>query len=150
MMALGWSRPILWQGQIWSLMLFMGKREKMYLTETMVVYDIKVGRYSQINEYMNLLNIKGNSLTFVQGHSDSTFSNFFSLETARPIEAKFHIVHGIGEWKWVQMVYVTWQRYPPCPYKVKLLKSSLDLESKYKWHWHLVCGIGYSSTTEFF
>ena len=39
------------------------------------------------------MNIKGQdqSLTLVQGHSDSTFSNFFSLETARPIEAKFHM-----------------------------------------------------------
>ena len=39
------------------------------------------------------MNIKGqgHSLTLVPGHSDSTFSNFFSLETARPIEAKFHM-----------------------------------------------------------
>ena len=39
------------------------------------------------------MNIKGqgHSLTLGQGHSDSTFSNFFSLETARPIEAKFHV-----------------------------------------------------------
>ena len=29
-------------------------------------------------------------MTLVQGHSDSKFSNFFSLETAGPIEAKFH------------------------------------------------------------
>ena len=38
-------------------------------------------------------NIKGqsHSLTFVQGHSDSTFSNFFSLETAKPIEAKLYV-----------------------------------------------------------
>ena len=34
---------------------------------------------------------QGHSLTLVNGHSDSTFSNFFSLETARPIEAKFHM-----------------------------------------------------------
>ena len=36
------------------------------------------------------VNIKGqgHSLTSVQGHSYSTFSNFFSLETAGPIEAK--------------------------------------------------------------
>ena len=34
---------------------------------------------------------QGHSLTFVQDHSDSTFSNFFSSETARPIEAKFHM-----------------------------------------------------------
>ena len=39
------------------------------------------------------MNIKGqgHSLTLVQGHSDSTFSKFFSLETAVPIEAKFHV-----------------------------------------------------------
>ena len=39
------------------------------------------------------MNIKGqgHSLTFIQGNSDSTFSNFFSLETPRPIEAKFHV-----------------------------------------------------------
>ena len=39
------------------------------------------------------MNIKGpgHSVTLVQGHSDSTFANFFSLETAMPIEAKFHM-----------------------------------------------------------
>ena len=39
------------------------------------------------------VNIKGqsHSLTLVQGHSDSTFSSFFSLETARLIEATFHV-----------------------------------------------------------
>ena len=39
------------------------------------------------------MNIKGqgHSLTLVQGHSDSIFSHFFSLETARPIETTFHM-----------------------------------------------------------
>ena len=39
------------------------------------------------------MNIKGQglSLTFIPGHLDSTFSNFCSLETARPLEAKFHV-----------------------------------------------------------
>ena len=39
------------------------------------------------------MNIKGqsHSLTFVQGHSDSTFSNSFSLETPWPNEAKLHV-----------------------------------------------------------
>ena len=39
------------------------------------------------------MNIKdqGHSLTLVQGHSDLTFLNFFSLETTGPIEAKFHV-----------------------------------------------------------
>ena len=30
-------------------------------------------------------------IDLVEGHSDSTFSDFFSLETARPIEAKFYV-----------------------------------------------------------
>ena len=37
------------------------------------------------------MNIKGYLLTFVQSHSDSTFSIFFCSETARPIKAKFHM-----------------------------------------------------------
>ena len=39
------------------------------------------------------MNIKGqgNSVTLVQGHSDSTFSDFFSLKSTRPIKAKFHV-----------------------------------------------------------
>ena len=39
------------------------------------------------------MNIKGqgHSLTLVQGHSDSTFLNFFFLETGWPIEAKFDV-----------------------------------------------------------
>ena len=37
--------------------------------------------------YMNIEG-QGHSLTLVQGHSDSTFSNSFFLETALPIEDK--------------------------------------------------------------
>ena len=39
------------------------------------------------------MNIKGqcHSMTLVQGHSDSTLANLFSLETAKPIEARFHV-----------------------------------------------------------
>ena len=40
------------------------------------------------------MNIKsqGHSLTLIQSHSDSHFQiSFFSLETARPTEAKFHV-----------------------------------------------------------
>ena len=40
--------------------------------------------------YMNIKG-QGHSLTLVQGHSDSIFSNVFFLETAWPIEAKFYV-----------------------------------------------------------
>ena len=61
----------------------------MAFLETIVVYDIKVGRWSQLNEYMNLYEY--HSLTLVQCHSDLTFSNFFSSKSTRSFKAKFHM-----------------------------------------------------------
>ena len=63
----------------------------MDFSETIVVCDIKVSRFSLLNEYMNYYEYQGHSLNVVQGHSDSTFSFFFCSETVRPIEAKFHM-----------------------------------------------------------
>ena len=67
----------------------------MDFSETILVYDIKVtvGRCSQLNEYMKLYEYQSSRsfIAFIQGHSDSTFQTFSSLETARPIEAKFHL-----------------------------------------------------------
>ena len=64
----------------------------MDFSETIVVYDVKVGKCSKLNEYMNVYEYQmSRSLAFIQGHSDSTFSNFFRSETAKPIEAKFHM-----------------------------------------------------------
>ena len=43
------------------------KVKTMDFTETIVVYDIKVGRCSQLNEYMKYMSTKG------QGHSLTLF-----------------------------------------------------------------------------
>ena len=47
-------------------------------------------------------------------------------------------LHGIGERKFVQMVHVTWPKWPPCPYMGKNLQQNLlrnqkadDLETWY-------------------
>ena len=87
------------------------------------------------------MNIKdqGHSLTFVQGHSDSTFSNFFSLETARPVEARFHFVPPWDEGMEVNTNAIrTLSRWPLCPYMIKTFKILLlwnqkadDLETWY-------------------
>ena len=56
------------------------------------------------------MNIKdqGHSLTLVQGHSGSTFSSFFSLETAGLIEAKFYVEPPWdGELKWVYIWFMS-------------------------------------------
>ena len=60
------------------------KGKTMDFSEIIVVYDIQVG-CCQINEYMNLYECQ-RSRSFTEICSD-----FFSLETARPIEDQFHV-----------------------------------------------------------
>ena len=71
----------------------MGKVKTMDFSETIVVYDIKVGRCSQLNEYKKLYEYqRSRSLTDLGPNlSDSIFLIFFSSITTRPIEAKFHV-----------------------------------------------------------
>ena len=38
----------------WSIMLLYGKKLKQWIFQKLVVCDVKVGRCSQLNEYMNL------------------------------------------------------------------------------------------------
>ena len=62
-------------------------------SETIVVYDIKVGSCSQLNEYMKLYEYqRSRSFTDLSpNHSDSLFLNFFSSITTWPIEAKLYV-----------------------------------------------------------
>ena len=95
-------------------------------------------------------NIKGqgHSLTLVHGLSDSTFSNFFSLETSRLIEAKFHLT---PQWDRGTKIYINGPGHlaniTVMPIYGKNLKRSSSLEPKGWWPWKLVYSIGYSSTT---
>ena len=61
----------------------MGKNKTMDFSETIVVYDIKVGRCSQLNEYMKLYEYQRSRsfIDLVPNHSDSVFLNFFSSIT---------------------------------------------------------------------
>ena len=99
--------------------------------------------------YMNIKG-QGHSLTLVQGHSDSTFSNFFFLETAGLIETTFYVAL---RWDGGTKVcsndpgHIT--KMATMPIHGKNLKKSSSLEPKGWWPWNLVCSIGYSSTTKF-
>ena len=69
------------------------KGKIMDFSETIVVYDTKVDRCSQLNEYMKLYEYQ-RSMSFIDlgpNLSDSIFLNFFSSITTRLIEAKFHV-----------------------------------------------------------
>ena len=52
----------------------------MDFSETIVVYDVDVGRCSLLNEYMKLYEYQRSRLfiDLVEGHSDSTFQISFS------------------------------------------------------------------------
>ena len=66
-------------------MLLYGKKGKtMNFSETIVVYDIKIGRCSQLNQYMKFYEYQRSRsfVDLVQNHSDSIFLNFFSSITA--------------------------------------------------------------------
>ena len=69
------------------------KVKTMDFSETIVVYDIKVGRCSQLNEYMKLYEYQKSRSLIDLGPdlSDSVFFNFFSSITTGPIETKFHM-----------------------------------------------------------
>ena len=75
------------------------KVKTMDFSETVVVYDIKVGRCSQPNEYMKLYEYQKSwsLIDLGQNLSDSIFLNFFSSRTTRAIKAKFHME---PPWDW--------------------------------------------------
>ena len=64
-------------------MLSYGKKLKQWIfSETIVVYDIKVGRCSQLNENFMSTKGQGHSFTLVQITQIQYFQNFFSSITA--------------------------------------------------------------------
>ena len=79
-MTLVWPWPILRQGQIWSIVLLYGKKVKQWIFQKLLksmMSKLADSVKSMITwTYMNIKG-QGQSLTLVQGHSDSTFSNFF-------------------------------------------------------------------------
>ena len=85
-----------------------------------------------------------------EGHSDSTFSNFFSSKNTRLLDAEFHM-----EPPWDVGMKLCSNVLGHMPklvsrsiYMVKTSKKSSSSEPRGRWHWNLVYSIGYSSTTK--
>ena len=72
--------PLGWQGQIWFAMLLYGEKLKQWIFQKLLQsYDIKVDRFSQLNEYMKLYEYQ-RSRSFIDfGPNHSVFLNFFFL-----------------------------------------------------------------------
>ena len=81
MMTVDWPWPIR-QCQIWSPIFLCGKKLKQWIfSETIVVYDMKVGRCSQLNQYMKLYEYqRSRSMNDLGPNlSDSIYFNFIFL-----------------------------------------------------------------------
>ena len=121
------------------------KGKTMDFSETVVVYDIKVGRCSQLNEYLNLYEYQ-RSRSFIDIGPSSLRFNIFKLLLLWNCKAdwsKFHVEPpwngGMKEFKW----FVTSPRWWPCAYMVKTFKiffSDIKRPTTLKlgmWHWLL-------------
>ena len=92
---------------------------------------------------------QGHSLTLIKGHSDFNVKTSFSQKQLGDLEPKFiWKLEGEKKWKFIQMSWVTWPTWLPCPYMVKTLKKSSSPEPRNRWPWNLVCSIVYESTTK--
>ena len=69
------------------------KVKTMDFAETIVVYDVKVGRCSHLNEYLKLYEYQRSRSLIDLGPNlpDLIFLKFFSSIITRPVEAKFHV-----------------------------------------------------------
>ena len=73
----------------------------MDFSETIVVYDIKIDRFSQLNEYMKLMSTKGqvNSLTFVQISQVQYFETSFPPKPLGQLKLNMWSFLGMREMK---------------------------------------------------
>ena len=128
----------------------MGKKGKiMDFSETIVVYHIKVGRFSQLNEYMNLYEYQG-SRSSIDLHPGSLQIQHFQTSFAQKLLGRskpnfIWSLHGM----WGMKICSSVPGHMTMPiYGEKLQKSSS--EPRGRWPWNLVYSIGYSSTTSVF
>ena len=112
---------------------------------------VKVGTCSQMSMWLFMTTQgQGHSLTFVQSHSESTFSNFFSTKNTKLFEAKLCME---PSWDVGMKIYSNvlghMTKMVSRPIYGKNLQNSSSLEPRGCWPWNFVYCIGYSSTTKF-
>ena len=103
---------------------------------------MKVGTYSQINEYMVIYDNPRSrsfidlSLTFVQGHSDSALSNFFFSRKHKTVWRQISYVASMGCWDenlFKCSCHMT--KIASGPIYCKNSQKSLSLEQRDRWPW---------------
>ena len=89
-------------------------------------------------------------LTLAQGRVHTKIQTGFSQKLLGHSELNFvWKLSGTRKWKFVNMILVTWQKWPPCPYMVKTLKKPLSPEPVGRFSRNLVCSIWDSCPSSF-
>ena len=148
-MTLEWPWPILRQGQIWSLMLFYGKKWNQWIFQKLlqpVTWKV-VGADIQLNIWRYLsIEGQGHFLTSAQGRVHTKIQTGFSQKLLKRSEPNFvWKLSGTRKWKSDDMMLVTWPRWPPRPYMLKTLQKSSSPEPAGGFPRNLVCSIWDSS-----
>ena len=117
----------------------------MDFSETIVVYDIKVGSLTQLNEYMNLYEYQRSS-SFVDHPPRSLRFNIFKLLLLRNCLADWRSLHVM----WGMKIQSNVPGHMTMPIYGEKLKQSSSSEPRGWWLWNLVYSIGYSTTTSGF
>ena len=145
-MTLEWPWPILRQGQIWKLRLFYRKKWKQWIfLETIEACDLKVGRYRQLIDFMKVCEYWRTShyLTLARGRVHTKIQTGFSQKLLGHSELNFvWKLSGTRKWKFINLILVTWPRWPPCPYMVKTLQKSSSPEpvGRFSRAWYVASG----------
>ena len=125
------------------------KVRTMEFSETIVICDVKVGRCSQLNEYMKVWVWKVKVIDWPWSKS-LRCNIFFSSITIRPIEAKIHVE---PPWDGGRKAYSNGPghltKMAAMPIYGKNHWWYFSVEPKGRWPWNLVYSIEYSSTTKF-
>ena len=78
------------------------------------------------------------------------FKTSFPKTTLGQLKPNFVFsLYGILGWKFVQMFRITWPRWLPGSYMVKIWGKNSSSEPRSRWSWNLVYSFGYSSTIKF-
>ena len=122
----------------------------MDISETIIVYDVKVGRCSKLNKYMYLHEYQ-RSRSFIDLCPMSLRFNIFKLLFLRNRLADWSQISCGASLGWVNEVcsngHMT--KIAAMPIYGKNMKNSSFLEPKGRWPWNVVSNIGCSSTTNF-
>ena len=139
-----WSDLDLFYGKVkfGNLGFFYWKKWKLLIFRTFAACDLKP---TEKNEHMWVLKVKVISWPWPKVIYIQNLNLLFS-ETTGPIKPNFICkLSGTRKWKFIDMMLVTWPRWPPRPYMVKTLQKSSSPEPAGRFSRNLVCSIRDSS-----